>query len=338
MSTTLVSIREIQRAAAVMQSVAVRTPLLRSDDLSGATGVPLFVKPEMLQHTGTFKFRGAWWFVSQLDRENRRRGLVAPSSGNHGQAVALAAREFGARATVVMPTTAPRAKVEGAERLGATVTFAGTTSDERMQRAREICESEGMTLVPPYDDLRIIAGQGSLGIEIVEQLCETLIAMKEFAVLVPVGGGGISAGVAAAVKQVAPGARVIGVEPAGSPKLSAARAAGEPVTVPWDSAGITDGLLAVRIGAANFPHHAAFVDDVVQVEDSAIGPAMRFLRDRHKLIAEPSGAICVAAVMSGAFVPSMPTVCILSGGNVDHDTFETLTAHPVGGTVVTHGE
>jgi threonine dehydratase len=227
--------------------------------------------------------------------------------------VALAAKLYGVPSTVVMPTTAPRAKREGAERLGARVVFEGTTTAERMAKAREICEREGATLVPPYDDPTIIAGQGTIGLEIGEDLPD--VGM----VLVAVGGGGLSAGIAAAVKQLAPLARVVAVEPEDSPKLSRAREAGEPVTIAANPDGLADGLLAVRVGTLNFEHHQSFVDDVVRVPDAALPRAMRFLLDRHKLVAEPSGAIAVAAILEGIVKPLPRTVCVLSGGNVEWD-------------------
>lgn len=160
-NSTLVSLDDIRRAAATLRDVAVRTPLLRSYDLEQRVGVPVYLKPEMLQRGGAFKLRGAYTFVSRLSAVDRAKGLVAPSSGNHGQAVALAARLYGVKATIVMPTTAPRAKVAGAERLGGRVVFAGTTTAERMAKATEIVEQEGAILVPPYDDASIIAGQGT---------------------------------------------------------------------------------------------------------------------------------------------------------------------------------
>ena len=318
MSAQLVSIDDVRRAAAGLAAVAVRTPLLLSDALSAQLGSPVWLKPEMLQRGGAFKFRGAYWFVASLTSAERARGLVAPSSGNHGQAVALAAKLFGVRATVVMPTTAPRAKREGAERLGARVILEGTTTAERMTKALEICARDGATLVPPFDDATIIAGQGTIGLEIAADLPSV------GTVLVPVGGGGLSAGVAAAVKQAVPSVRVVGVEPEGSPKLTRARAAGEPVTIPANPAGLADGLLAVRVGSLNFAHHQAFLDDVVTVSDDALPGAMRFLLDRHKLVAEPSGAITVAALLTGAAAVTGPTVCVLSGGNMEWDGLQPL--------------
>lgn len=315
---TLVSLDDFRNAAAALRGVAVRTPLLPSEALESRFGVPVYLKPEMLQRGGAFKFRGAYWFVSRLTPEQRAHGLVAPSSGNHGQAVALAAKLFGARSTVVMPTTAPRAKREGAERLGARVILEGTTTAERMAKAMEICEQEGATLVPPFDDPTIIAGQGTIGLEIAEDMPDVEL------VLVPVGGGGLSSGVATALKRVAPRVRVVGVEPAESPKLTRAREAGQPVTIPANPKGLADGLLAVRVGSLPFAHHREFLDDVVMVPDAALPPAVRFLLDRHKLVAEPSGAITVAALLEGIVKPARRTVCILSGGNVEWDGLRAL--------------
>ena len=309
-SSELVSIGAIQAAALSLRSVAVRTPLLRAAALSEEVGGTVFLKPEMLQRGGAFKFRGAYSFLAGLTVIERARGVIAPSSGNHAQAVALAARLFGVKATVVMPTTVTDAKRSGAERLGARVVLAGTTTRDRMDRAVELVEAEGATLVPPFDDSRIIAGQGTVGLEIVEDLPEV------GTVLVPVGGGGLSAGVAAAVKQLRPNVRVIGVEPAGAAKLTAARAAGEPVTLPSTNS-IADGLMSIRIGTINFAHHEAFLDDVVTVDDDAIVRAMRHLLDRCKLVAEPSGAITVAALLEGGLTTHGATVAILSGGNIE---------------------
>jgi threonine dehydratase len=319
-TATLVSLEDLRRASAGLRGVAVRTPLLPAEALSEQFGAQILLKPEMLQRAGAFKFRGAYWFVSQLSPAARGAGLVAPSSGNHGQAVALAAKLYGARCTVVMPTTASRAKREGAERFGARVVMEGTTTAERMAKAMEICKAEGATLVPPYDDPRIIAGQGTIGLEVVEDLPDVAL------VLVAVGGGGLSAGVAAAVKLAAPAARVVAIEPELSPKLSSARAAGAPVTIASNPNGLADGLLAVRVGSLNFDHHQAYVDEVVTVPDAALPRAMRYLLDRQKLVAEPSGAICVAALLEGLVKPVARTVCILSGGNIEWDGLQLLLA------------
>jgi threonine dehydratase len=316
--STLVTIEDVRRAAAVLRGVAVRTPLLASESLQALGGVPVWLKPEMLQRGGAFKFRGGYSFLASLSPEARARGVITASSGNHGQAVALAARMFGVESTIVMPTTVPPAKKRGAERLATRCYYVGTTTAERIAKAEELCATEGLTYVPPFDDPTIIAAQGTVGLEIAEDL------PRVGTVLVQVGGGGLSSGVAIAIKALAPNARVIGIEPEGSPKLTRARAAGAPVTIPANPAGLADGLLAVRIGALNFAHLAAALDDVVTVPDSALPGAMRLLLDRHKLVCEPSGAIAVAALMTGRVTAQGDTVCVLSGGNIEWDGLREL--------------
>jgi threonine dehydratase len=314
----LVSIDEIRAAAHLLRGVAVRTPLLPAEDLSQHLGGgEIFVKPEMLQRGGAFKFRGAYVFLAGLPAALRARGVIAPSSGNHAQAVAFAARIFGVHATLVMPTTVTAVKRAGVERLGGKVELAGTTTSDRMERAEQLAKETGSVLVPPYDDARIIAGQGTAGLEIVEDLPDV------GTVLVPVGGGGLSAGVATAVKLLAPNARVIGVEPSGAPKLSLARAAGAPVRLA-STGGMADGLLATQIGTVPFAHHAAYIDEVVIVEDAELVPAMRYLLDRLKIVAEPSGAITIAALQSGRVEPRGKTVAVLSGGNIEWDGLRSV--------------
>ena len=310
--TTLISLSDLTAAAARIAPVAVRTPLLPMDALSEQLGVEIWIKPEMLQRGGAFKFRGAYNFLAQLTPAERARGVIAPSSGNHAQAVALAARLFGCKAVVVMPTTVTPAKRGGAERLGARIELAGTTTQDRYERAEELVRAEGFTMVPPYDHEWIIAGQGTAGLEIVDDLADV------GTVLVPVGGGGLSAGLSTAIKLRAPNAKVIGVEPANAPKLSQARAAGHPVRIPSTN-GLADGLLAVEVGGLTFAHHQAYVDDVVQVADAALPRAMRLLLNRMKLVTEPSGAITVAALMEGIVAPAGKTVAVLSGGNIEWD-------------------
>jgi threonine dehydratase len=315
--SNLVTLADIRSAAARIAPVAVRTPLLPFDTMSQQLGVELLLKPEMLQRGGAFKFRGAYNFLAQLTPAERERGVIAPSSGNHAQAVALAAKLFGVKAVVVMPTTVTPAKRGGAERLGARIELAGTTTQDRYERAVELMDDEGLTMVPPYDHEWIIAGQGTAGLEIAQDLPDV------DTVLVPVGGGGLSAGLATAIKLLVPTARIIGVEPSGSPKLSKARAAGRPVRIPAH-AGLADGLLAVEVGGLTFAHHERFLDDVVQVDDGALPGAMRLLLDRMKLVAEPSGAITVAALSSGVVQPQGKTVALLSGGNIEWEGIRGL--------------
>ena len=315
----LVTLADIRSAAARIAPVAVRTPLLPFDTLSEQLGVELLLKPEMLQRGGAFKFRGAYNFLAQLTPAERERGVIAPSSGNHAQAVALAAKLFGVRAVVVMPTTVTPAKRGGAERLGARIELAGTTTQDRYERAVELVDDEGLTMVPPYDHEWIIAGQGTAGLEIAQDLPDV------GTVLVPVGGGGLSAGLATAIKLLVPTARIVGVEPSGSPKLSKARAAGRPVRIAAHP-GLADGLLAVEVGGLTFAHHERFLDDVVQVDDDALPGAMRLLLDRMKLVAEPSGAITVAALLTGVVRAEGKTVALLSGGNIEWDGMHSLLA------------
>jgi threonine dehydratase len=315
----LITLDDLTAAAARIAPVAVRTPLLPFDAASERLSADVWLKPEMLQRGGAFKFRGAYNFLAQLSPAERSRGVIAPSSGNHAQAVALAARLFGVKAVVVMPTTVTPAKRGGAERLGARIELAGTTTQDRMDRAVELMEAEGLTMVPPYDHEWIIAGQGTAGLEIAADMPDVET------VLVPVGGGGLSAGVATAIKLRAPRARVIGVEPASAPKLSRAREAGRPVRIP-SAPGLADGLLAVEVGGITFAHHEKYVDEVVQVEDGALGRAMRLLLDRMKLVAEPSGAITVAALMEGIARPRGKTVAVLSGGNIEWGGLAPLVA------------
>jgi threonine dehydratase len=308
--TDLITLADLTAAAARIAPVAVRTPLLPFEAAAERLDAEIWIKPEMLQRGGAFKFRGAYNFLAQLSSAERARGVIAPSSGNHAQAVALAAKLFGVKAVVVMPTTVTPAKRGGAERLGARIELAGTTTQDRMDRAMQLVEAEGLTMVPPYDHPWIIAGQGTAGLEIADDLADV------GTVLVPVGGGGLSAGVATAIKLRAPKARVIGVEPANAPKLSRARAAGKPVRIPASS-GLADGLLAVEVGGITFAHHAEYIDEVVQVDDASLGRAMRLLLDRMKVVAEPSGAITVAALLEGLVQPRGKTVAVLSGGNIE---------------------
>lgn len=307
--TTLVDLDAIQRARQRIAGVVRVTPLLPAS--SDEAWAHLWLKCENLQAGGAFKLRGAFNFVSQLDRAIRARGVITYSSGNHGQAMALAARRLGAPAVVVMPTTAPAVKVEGARAFGAEVRFAGTTSIDRKLAAEALAVERGLTIVPPFDHADIVAGQGTVGLEIVDQRPDVTT------VYVPVGGGGLVSGVAAAVKRLAPSVRVIGVEPAGAPKMTRSLAAGEPTTL--DSIdSIADGLLAVRPGDLTFAHVQALVDEVVTVSDDEIREAMRFLVRRSKIVAEPSGAASVAGALRMAPAGSRGVhVAVVSGGNLE---------------------
>jgi len=309
--TSLVSMDDIRAAAARIDGFVRRTPLI---DVGGVAGEPAFaVKCENMQPAGAFKIRGAYNMIAQLPPEARAGGVITYSSGNHGQAMALAAQLLGIRAVVVMPETAPRVKVNGALRLGAEVLFAGTTVLERKARAEAEAEARGLTMVPPFDHPWIIAGQGTCGLEVVEQ-CPGLTA-----IYVPMGGGGLVSGIAVAVKTLRPDARVIGVEPEGAPKMTASRAAGQPVTLP-KSASIADGLLSIRPGDLTFAHVQALVDDLITVTESEIEDAIKWLFDNANVVAEPSGAVTVAAVLRTRPVPA-GTVAVISGGNVPPEDY-----------------
>ena len=308
----MITLTEIREAADRVRAIVRVTPLI---DVSNLAGRSLLLKCESLQPGGAFKIRGAYNMVARLTPEQRQRGVVTYSSGNHGQAMALAARELGAPAVVVMPTTAPQIKVDGARAFGAEVIFAGTTSVERRARAEAEAARRGLTMVPPFDHEWIIAGQGSLGLEILEQ------CPAPEAILVPVGGGGLLAGVAAAVKQIRPAVRVIGVEPAGAAAMKASLEAGHAVTLP-KTASVADGLMPVRPGDLTFAHAQKFVDEVVTVEDPQIIDAVLWLFTKAKIVAEPSGAATVAAALAGAVVGAGPVVAIVSGGNI---SLEKLT-------------
>jgi threonine dehydratase len=302
----MVTLREIREAAERVRSIARVTPLL---DVSALAGRPLLLKCESMQPGGAFKIRGAYNMVARLTPEQRQRGVITYSSGNHGQAMALAARELGAPAVVVMPTTAPGVKVDGARGFGAEVIFAGTTSVERRLRAEEEAAARGLTMVPPFDHEWIIAGQGTLGLEMLEQRPDVA------AVLVPVGGGGLLAGVAAAIKQTRPAVRVIGVEPAGAAAMKASLEAGHPVTLPRTES-VADGLMPVRPGDLTFAHAREYVDEVVTVDDEQIVDAVIWLFSKAKVVAEPSGAASVAAALGGIVAAGGPLIAIVSGGNI----------------------
>ena len=317
--TTLTSLQAIRDAAARIRPIARRTPIV---DVSAAAARPLFLKCENLQPAGAFKIRGAFNMVAQLSPAERAAGVITYSSGNHGQAVALAARTLGAPAVVVMPTTAPRITIDGARAFGAEVILDGTTSSERRARADAEAAARGLTMVPPFDHEWIIEGQGTCGLEILEQVPDVAV------VVVPVGGGGLVSGVAAAIKLSHPDVSVVGVEPAGAAKMSESLKAGHPITLPRTDT-IADGLMPVRPGDLTFEHVKAFVDHVVTVDDERIARATLWLFHEAKQVIEPSGAATVAAVLwpadDGPLADrSKKVVAVLSGGNVAPDTLMNL--------------
>ncbi|HZA98785.1 MAG TPA: threonine/serine dehydratase [Gemmatimonadales bacterium] len=316
-----VSLQEMRAAAQALEGVAVRTPVRSLPSLRQITGVPVALKCEHLQPIGAFKIRGAYTAISRIPPEARGRGVITYSSGNHGQAVAFAARQLGVRAVVVMPQRAPAIKVEGVRRLGGEVVIEGNTSQERYERARQIALVEGLTIIPPFESLDVIAGQGTCGLEILED------APDVEAILVPVGGGGLIAGIAAAVTAVRPEVEVVGVEPAGAPKLSRALEAGLPVALE-QTESIADGLLPLSIGTIPFGILSGVVRTVIQVTEDEIVAGLRFLYREAGIAAEPSGAVTTAALLSQHYRPKGPTIAILSGGNIDPALLQRLV-HPI---------
>jgi threonine dehydratase len=314
----LVSLAAIRSAAARIAGIAHRTPALDVSDLAGR---PLVLKCEPLQPGGAFKIRGAANMLLRLDPAARSRGVITYSSGNHGQAVALAAARLGAKAVVVMPTTAPAIKVAGVTRWRAEVIMEGTTSVERRKRAEEEAAARGLTMVPPFDHEWIIEGQGTCGLEILDQVPDADV------VVVPIGGGGLASGVAAAIKHARPDITVVGVEPTGAAKMTASLAAGHPVSLERTQS-IADGLMPVRPGDLTFAHVKAFVDEVVTVDDDQIAKAAIWLFYEAKQVVEPSGAASVAAIFSASAGiladRSKKIVAILSGGNVAPATLANL--------------
>jgi threonine dehydratase len=307
----LVSAADIENALRRLDGVAIHTPLLPAPWLVDTGSAEVRLKCENLQAAGAFKIRGAYTAIARLDDAVRQRGVIAYSSGNHAQGVALAARLFGVRAVVVMPTTAPAVKIDGARRLGAEVILEGTTSLHRQHLAEALAAEQGLSIIPAFDHPDIIAGQGTVGIEILHDWPAVEL------IVVPIGGGGLISGIAAWVKQTRPDVRIVGVEPTSADAMLRSLAAGAPVTIEPGTT-VADGLMPVRPGDRTFAHVQALVDDVVTVDDDAIIEAARRLMWQGRLVVEFSGAATVGALLSGAVdTRGMRTAAVLSGGNLD---------------------
>ena len=313
-----VTLEDVRAAARALDGVAVRTPLLEVPALADQAGVSVSLKCEQLQPVGAFKIRGAYNAISRLAQNGGARGVVTQSSGNHGQAVAYAARAFGLRAVVVMPGSTPQIKLDGVRRYGGEVVLAGAVrSPEQLQRAEAIARDEGLAMISPFDHPDVVAGQGTCGLEILEQRPDV------DTILVPVSGGGLLAGIAVAVSGIKPSVRVIAVEPAGAAKLTAALAAGAPRTLERTES-MADGLLTRSIGSFTFPIIQRVVREAIQVTEDEIAGAVRFLYQEAGLRVEPSGAVTTAAILAGRVKLAGPTVAVVSGGNVDPDLFHQL--------------
>ncbi|HEY9392038.1 MAG TPA: threonine/serine dehydratase [Mycobacteriales bacterium] len=320
----LVTLDDLCAAAAGLVGVAVHTPLLPA-----RWAGQLWLKPENLQPIGAFKIRGAHHKLATLGESERARGVVTHSSGNHAQAVALAARLFGVKAVVVMPDVASPAKIEATRALGAEVVL--VPPERRLAAAEELAARHGYAMVPPYDDPAIIAGQGTVGLEIVDDALAANLDLA--AVLVPVGGGGLISGVAAAVKLRRPQVRVIGVEPELAADARDSVRRGERVSWPVEQVYRTaaDGLRSPSVGELPWRHISAYVDDMVAVSEQEISDAVRALALRSRLVAEPSGAVTTAAhLFHGAELPDGPRVAVISGGNIAPAALAALLSDPAG--------
>jgi threonine dehydratase len=304
----VVTLPELRAAQQRLRGVVLHTPLVASE-VEG-----LWVKAESLQPIGSFKLRGAYNKIAQLTDRQRACGVITYSSGNHAQGVAYAARAVGAKAVIVMPSNAPQVKVSATRALGAEIVTVGPSTSERKARAEQLAAECNYVVIPPYDDVDIITGQGTCGLEIVDDLPDVDL------VLAPVGGGGLLSGVSAAVKLSRPQARVVGVEPELASDAAQSFKAGKIVTFTGDqSQTAADGLRSQSVGELNFAHMQAYVDDIVTVTEAEIREAMRRIITGARLVSEPSGAVAMAAALfhREQLPRARRTVAILSGGNVD---------------------
>ena len=315
----MVTLRDIETARGILHGVALRTPLV---PCKLPEDREIYVKPENLQPVGAFKLRGAYNKIASLTPEERERGVVAHSSGNHAQGVAYAARLQGVKATIVMPASAPKIKIDATRAMGAEIVTVGAASLDRIRKAEELEKERGLVPVPPYNDEKIIAGQGTVGLEIMDDMPFPGV------VLVPVGGGGLISGTATAIKESNPRVTVIGVEPEFAADARASLKTGTIQSVTGESAARTlaDGLRSHSVGPINFEHIRKYVDDIITVSDAEIKQAMRQLLFSARILAEPSGAVTTAAAMFHAreLPSSRPWVAIVSGGNIEPQLFSDI--------------
>ena len=324
MNDGAVTLERIEDAARSLAGVAQHTPLDHASYLSGLLGVPTYMKLENLQRTGSFKLRGATYRLSRLSDEEKRRGVVAASAGNHAQGVAFAAQQLGINATVFMPIGAPVPKLLATKGYGATVITEGNTVEECLSQAQEFAERTGAVMIHPFDHPDVIAGQGTIGLEIMADVPDV------DTIIVPVGGGGLIGGVAVVAKSIAAArgttVRIVGVQAAASAAFPASLQAGEPVTIDRGPT-IADGIAVARPGNITFPLVRDYVDEIVTVEEDHIARAVLTLLERTKLVVEPGGAAGVAAILNGLIAPTGPTLVLLSGGNIDPLLLQRIIGH-----------
>lgn len=315
----MVSLDDIQAARSLLREIVVRTPLVQCNL---GDGRQIFIKPENLQPVGSFKLRGAYNKIASLTQEERRRGVVSHSSGNHAQGVAFAARAQGVPATIVMPSNAPVVKLEATRAMGAEIVMVGPASEDRIRKAEELEKERGLVPVPPYNDPKIIAGQGTIGLEILDDLADVEV------VLVPVGGGGLISGIATAIKESRPQTKIIGVEPEFAADARESLRTGKIQFTLAENAlkTLADGLRSQSVGPINFEHIRKYVDAIISVREHEIKEAMRQLLFAGRILAEPSGAVTTAAAMFHADeIPASPkTVAVVSGGNIEPQLFTDI--------------
>jgi threonine dehydratase len=318
------TLAEIEAARIVVSKVADLTPLETSRFLSDVLGSPVYLKCENLQRTGSYKIRGAYNRLAQLSADERARGVVAASAGNHAQGVAFAARELGIKSTIFMPLGVALPKLQATRDYGADVVLRGNTVDEPLRAAAEFAAETGAVLIPPFDHKDVVTGQATLGLEIFDQLPDMAT------IIVPIGGGGLISGVASAVKQRAlrdgRTVRVVGVQAENAASYPPSLSAGEPTEIKL-LATIADGIAVSKPGALNFDIIRDSVDEIVTVTEDDIARALLVLLERAKLVVEPAGAVAVAAILAGKVAADGPTVAILSGGNIDPLLMQRVISH-----------
>ena len=310
LSGDLLGLADIEAARELLAGVITVTPLEPSRPLSDVLGVPVWLKCENQQRAGSYKVRGAYTRISRLSDAERARGVVAASAGNHAQGVALAAGLLGANVTVFMPEGAPLPKVSATKGYGAAVEYAGATVDDALIAAQEFADRTGAVLIHPFDHPDVIAGQGTVGLEILEQRPDV------GTIVTAVGGGGLISGLAVAVKAIRPEVRIVGVQATGAASYPPSLAAGSPVPL-VECTTIADGIAVRRPGELTFAHVSKLVDEIVTVTDEDLSRALLMLLERHKTVVEPAGAAAVAALLTGSVRVQPPVVAILSGGNID---------------------
>ena len=315
----MLTLEKFEEASEIVKKVTLETKLVYSDYFSAQTGNRVYLKPENLQFTGAYKLRGAYYKMSTLTDEERAKGLITASAGNHAQGVAYAAKCYGSKATIVMPTTTPLIKVNRTRGYGAEVVLHGDVYDEACAKAYELAEEHGYTFIHPFDDLTVATGQGTIAMEIFKEL-----PLVDY-ILVPIGGGGLATGVSTLAKMLNPNIRVIGVEPAEAASMTAAIEAGHTVTLPSANT-IADGTAVKKVGEQNLPYVMENVDQIVTVEDDELVGAFLDMVENHKMVVENSGLLSVAALKQ-LDLKGKKVVSILSGGNMDVITMSSVVQH-----------